>query len=815
MKTLYICEKKSLADVVAGHLWPSGSFQKNGNYYSSGDNAVAWAAGHILELATPENYDPRYSSWSNFPIYPEQWILQEKPSAKKLIDTIKKLLPQYDTVVNVGDPDREGQLLIDEILYHFKYKGKVKRLLLHGLDKTNVDRDFKNIIDNKEMHSLYLAGLARLQADWLVGMNLTRAYTTSCRKYGYTNTFVVGRVMIPTLGILVRLEREIQNFKPKDYYELVGTFSKDGMKFKASYVPSDDMSVDTENRILDKNALDMLAISLKGESFKVIAAEKKVAEEKPPLPHSLDTLQVKANAKYHYSPSQVMEAVESMYLKKIVTYPRSDCNYIPTAQFADAPHILSSLANFGFAPAQKADKSIKSACWNDKKVTAHTAIIPTGVKPNDLSEEEKNIYDLIALNYCLQFYPPCKKEKVTFQLQAKDSVFKGSGTKIIFAGFRAILKEEKDKSKDKEAENISLPSLKSGDTAQNVEFKTLTKTTTPPSRLTEGSLIKLMANVWKLLPKDNPNREKLKEVKGIGTSATRSEIIEKLQATNSKGHNVQPYIQKQKNFLVPTEFGFFVYDNIDQSLTYPDTTAVMEYALTQIAEGKMDPGNYMASVKDMIDKNIQYATHRAFPINKDLPTCPICKTSQLNRIRTKDNRYLFVCNDPNCTHPKTGKRVYYPAYGKSNDKPQIIPCPKCGLPAIYHNGKYGDFWTCDNCEVKLDVDLKKKTATVIQKKVQNTTDILCPICKTGHLIHGKGFYYCEKHCSHPDDKAAKKDKKPLFYSENNDGKPNIQHCPICKNSLLISRKGPYGVYWHCPKCNKNFKDDNGKPFNNK
>ena len=806
MKTLYIAEKRTLANTVAEHLWPDGKYTKNATYYEKGDTAVAWAAGHILELAMPESYDPKYAYWDNFPIYPKRWILRENPQKIKLINTIKSLLPKYDCVVNVGDPDREGQLLIDEILYYFQYKGQVKRLLLHGLDKTNVDRDFKNIIDNKKMYPLYLAGMCRLQADWLVGINLTRAYTAACRKFGYMNTFVVGRVMIPTLGILVRLEREILNFQPKDFYELVGTFSKDNIKFKATFVPDDSISTDTENRILDKTSLDMLEVSLKGEPVTVLKAEKKNAEEKPPLPHSMDTLQVKANAKYGYSPTEVMDAVESMYLKKIVTYPRSDCNYLPVSQFEDAQGILANLVKAGFPAAKKANRSIKSACWNDKKVTAHTAIIPTAVAPTGLSEKEKNIYDLIALNYILQFYPPCKKEKITFQLKVKDAIFKGSGSKIVSKGFREVLSEDKDKS-HKEDENAVLPSLNAGDTVKNLDYNTLSKQTTPPKRLTEGTLIKLMSTVWKLLPKDSPNREKLKEVKGIGTSATRNDIIEKLQATSSKGHNVQPYIKKQKNFLVPTEFGFFVYDNIDQSLTYPDTTAEMEYALTKIAQGEMDPNKYIDTVKDMIEKNMEYAKHRDFPVNKDLVQCPICKKAALRRIRTQDKRYLFVCPDNSCVHPKTGKKIYYPAKGKASDKPLIVLCPKCGLPASYHKGKFGVYWTCDNCGIKLNVDEKKGTATEAVKKQLNVTEFLCPICKKGHLIHGKGFYYCENHCSHPDDKTAKKDQKPLFYNEK-DGKPDIRYCPECKNSILVSRKGKYGVYWHCHKCNKNFNDSN-------
>ena len=580
MKTLYIAEKKSLADVVAGHLWPNKEYNNKGLYYEDDSNIVTWAAGHILGFAEPEAYGEEYKSWSNFPIYPKVWILLENADKgkKKLLANIKNLLPKADTVVNVGDPDREGQLLIDEILYYFGYKGHVKRLLLHGLDKTNVDRDFKHIVDNKTMYNLYLAGLCREQADWLVGMNLTRSYSVASRPYGYMQAIRIGRVMIPTLALVVKRERDILNFKPKDFFEFFGLFNKDNITFKAKLVPDDSIPTDEEDRIIDRKGLDTLAFALKGEKGTILEAQEKEESKKPPLPHSLDTLQVAANAKFKYSPSEVLDAVESMYLKKVVTYPRSDCNYLPEAQFQDAPDILNNLAKSGFKPAVKANRAIKSTCWNDKKVTAHTAIIPTTVAPSGLSEVEQNVYNMIALNYCLQFYEPCKSKKITFTLKVKDSTFKGSGSKVLSPGFTTILKEDTKKEEEE---------IHAG-------------TTKPPKRFTEGTLLKAMSTVWKYIDPKSPNRDKLKEVKGIGTPATRNQIIEKLLDTKNHGHDVSAYLKKSKNYLIPTEFGFFVYDNIDSTLNSPETTAVMEYALTAIEEGKMSPDDYIDSVKQMI-----------------------------------------------------------------------------------------------------------------------------------------------------------------------------------------------------------------------
>ena len=813
MKTLYIAEKRSLADVVAGHIWPNGGYKNQGNYYEDDSTIVTWVAGHVLKLAEPEAYGEKYKFWETFPIYPKQWILWENsdPGKKKLLANVKKLLKEASEVVNVGDPDREGQLLIDEVLYYYNYKGPVKRLLLHGLDKTNVDRDFKHIVDNKTMFKLYLAGLCREQSDWLVGMNLTRAYSVACRPYGYHSALRIGRVMIPTLGLVVKREREIQNFKSKDFYELNGIFSKDGVQFKAKLVPDDSIPTDEENRILDKNSLNTLIFALNGEKAVIAEAQKKEETKKPPLPHSLDTLQVAASAKFKYTPKQVLEAVESMYLKKVVTYPRSDCNYLPEAQFVDAPDILGQLVESGFTPAVKANRSLKSSCWNDKKVTAHTAIIPTTVAAKGLSEVEKNIYDMIALNYCLQFYPPCKTEKVTFTIQVNHSVFKGTGVKVLSPGFTAVYKEDKKKDDD---ENAALPSLAKGDAVKAEEFKIASKKTTPPKRFTEGTLLKAMSTVWKYIDPKNPNRDKLKEVKGIGTPATRDQIISKLLETKTKGHDVIPYLKKSKNFLIPTEYGNFVYDNIDSTLNEPDTTAVMEYALTAIAKGEMKPDDYIASVKQMIDSNISYAKNHKFPIASNSAHCPVCKDNYLIRIRTKDKNYLYVCSNPDCKHPKTGKKIYYIS---NKDKPVIALCPKCGLPAIHHTGKYGDYWTCDGCGAKLTVDIKTGVATEQAAKGGNrsTTDVLCPVCKKGHLFKGKTakgdiYYMCENKCSAPGDDS----NYPIFYNELN-GKPNIQHCPNCKDKIVVSKRGKYGPYWHCYSCNTNFKDVDGKPFDGK
>lgn len=809
MTTLYICEKPSLAAVVANHLF-KGTVKKGPECYDGGDIKVTWAYGHLLNLASPEAYGKNYKFWNNYPIFPKQWILQCKADTKSQLIAIQKLLKISDVVVNVGDPDREGQLLIDEILYYSEYKGTVKRLLLPALDEVNVSRAFKNIRDNREMFPLYLSGLCRDKADWLVGMNLSRAYTVSSRKYGYLDRFIIGRVKIPTLALVVKREEEINNFKPKDFYELIGTFSKDSVQFHGKLTYDDSYPIDSENRLIDKNFITNIYNNIKNLSFgTVLSTENKTEKKHAPLPHSLDTLQVEANKKYDFSPTEVLKMVQSMYEKKFVTYPRSDCNYIPEAQFEDAPKILSMLKTYGIKGADNADTNIKSSCWNDKKVTAHNAIIPTMLMPSGLTEDEQKIYNLIAFNYILQFYPPCIIDAASFKLKIGQYIFKGNGKKIISPGFTAIIPSSVPK---KSNEDALLPALITGDSVHCTDFEIVTKTTTPPERYTEGTLLKAMSNIWTLFKPNDPLREKLKETKGIGTPATRNVIIAELQGIRGKKKDNEKYIKKYRKYLYPTDLGKFLIANIDPSLTSPATTATMEFALSEIAEGKQDPDTYIQSVQNMILKNIQYAESHHFPFSTDLESCPICHKGRLVRIFVKSTqKYLFVCSEQDCVHPITNKKVFY-AMNKEKH-PVIYECPNCHKkPLTYHSGEFGDYWSCDFCKYKYKVNNNKLSTS----NNSSITQFLCPLCGKGHLKQkvatnrttGQEFtiYFCENNCKDP------ADNKRLFYFSDIFGKPAIQKCPYCGDYHMQRSKNSYGYYWRCHKCNKFSDDKNGIPI---
>lgn len=683
---IFIAEKPDIGKAIANYLWKNDYKKQQGYFEKDGNVIVTWAYGHILRLATPQEYDEKYKFWKNYPIIPKKWQIKPSANTKKQLDVILQLLKKADIVINAGDPDREGQLLIDEILDYAGYKGTVQRLLLNAKDDVSLKRAFENIQDNNNFKNLYMAGLGRAHADWLVGMNLTRAYSVSARKYGYNTIFRIGRVKIPTLALVVNREKEIQNFKSTRYYELIGSFTKDNLPFKAQLKLSDKLT-NSENRIKDKAILQAIKLKLRSADITVKDVQKKKLTEYPLLPYSLDTLQVEANKKYDFSPKVVLDTVQQLYEKKFVSYPRSDCNYIPEAQFEDAKKIFDILDIPG---KDKANLALKSKAWNDKKITAHHAIIPTTIAKAELNDTQQKIYEMIAKRYILQFFPPCTAEKTIFTLSVADEIFTGSGQIILEAGFKAF--------EGKEASDTNiLPKLKTDDKIDKGDYLIQEKKTTPPKRFTEGTLLAAMANIYKFVATDNPNREKLKEVKGIGTPATRDTIIAELQETSSKGKDIEPCLKKIKKELVPTQFGINLIENIDKSLTYPDTTAEMEYKLSEIAEGKQPLQQFLDDVIKMVYNNIKYAENKEFPIyrDKDGITCPICNKGQIVRkYSTKIDKYFHMCNNPDCVSPVTGKKLFFE---DNNGKPIMAKCPSCKNLLVKKLGKNGEFWLCQKC----------------------------------------------------------------------------------------------------------------------
>lgn len=712
MKTIYIAEKPDIAASIAAYLWPD-EYQrlKDKHCYSKGDNIVTWAYGHILMQAMPEAYDERYRDFKIYPVIPRQWLKEPSPSCKEQFNAIKKMLKNTDIVVNGGDPDREGQLLIDEILEYVGYKGKVTRILINAKDDASMARAFGNIRANGEFKNLYHAGLARERADWLVGMNLSRAYSVNAKKNGIGGVWRIGRVKIATLSLVVQREREIMKFRPVDYFVLKARCSKDGATFHVVYSPKDDAPIDSDGRILDSTYLARVLNEIEGKQCKVTAVENKSGTESAPLPYSLDTLQVEANRRYGMSPKSVLDTVQSLYEKKYVSYPRSDCNYIPASQHADAGRIFAGLRQYGMQSASMADVNIRSKAYNDKKVSAHHAIIPTGVCPKGLNEWETKLFDMIATRYIIQFYQPCRFDTVKYKIQSQGYEFSGSGKVITSPGWKQVTKGNPNDAQDTAEEYMSLPKIVVGDILMPPTYEIETRQTQPPKRFTEGTLLAAMTNIWRFVSPDNPNRERLKECKGIGTPATRDTIISELMADKSGKCSIQPCMTKVSGALQPTAFGCCLIDNVDETLTKPDFTAMMEYQLTEIAEGRMDLGTFEQRIIDLVNRNIDFAEKKQFCSTEGVKAdgggtadsvppqeCPICHGKTLERkYSPKLKKYFWLCSDKDCVHPVTHKTLFYDDERK---KPLVRLCPTCKTVATrVHSKKTGKYyWFCPKCD---------------------------------------------------------------------------------------------------------------------
>ena len=603
---LFIAEKPNVGKAIASAL---GVKKYNDGYAETktGD-LVTWCFGHLMEQSTPEAYlpDEGKKRWrkEDLPIVPSQWQLEIKESSKKQFKLIGQLLKKCSSVVNCGDIDREGQLLVDEILEHYKNKKTVYRYWSSANDDQSVKEALANLKPNSNYKGMRDAALARSHADWLIGMNGTRAFTLAAQEKvgGKVPVLSVGRVQTPTLNLVATRDLAIKNFKPKNYFVFEGLFKASGISFKAKYQVKDDVKLDSEKRLIDATIAKALYDKIKDLKSAVVSSfETKAKKIAPPKGYSLADIQNAANSKFGYSAEQTLNICQALYeTHKLTSYPRSDCQFLPTSQLKDAKDIFSALLATNpdlKSILSKADLSIKSKIFDDSKISAHHAIIPTRQKGdiNSLSEQEKNVYNLIVKRYIAQFYPDCTVSETKLVLDAQGETFSTSGSIIIDKGFKVI--DDADSSKSDNEESQTLPKLAKDQSVELLKVSPITKKTTAPAAFTEGSLIKAMENIASVV--DDPVYKKLlKNVKGIGTSATRAAIIAELKRKN--------YMTVAKNKVHVTDLGFKLLNSLPDLVKNPVLTAMFESTLEKIAEGKASLQDFEAKqvefVKDLIKK---------------------------------------------------------------------------------------------------------------------------------------------------------------------------------------------------------------------
>lgn len=712
-----IAEKPSVKKAVAEVL--PGTMKTEGMYIQCGKNIkVCNVRGHILELAQPEAYGAS-KTWiaSELPIIPDKWKYVVKSDSKREFDTVKDLVSKADCIIHAGDPDREGQLLVDVLLQYFKCKLPVYRFLgANNIEHTALIRELDNLIDNKKYESLSKSGKARAYADWIIGMNLTRLYTIILQTKEIEGTANTGRVKTPTMSLVVNREIEIRNFKPVEHYSISGEFTDNITPFKATWKHSQSIIVDAEGRIIDKTIVEKIITKLNNKnSATVISILTDKKEEAHPLPYTLGSLSSKAGKLYGYDPAETLAIVQELYDEplKILTYPRVDNPYIPESQLPYAKDVLSQISKAHPTIASmtaKANSGYKSRAWNDKKCakSPHHAIIPT-LQPfdfNKLTERQKNIYMLVATAYIAQFYEPHVYNHTKVEIDASGENFTTSGKVTIKAGWRELFGAEDQDDISGEEKNQTLPNLVNGQQIIIKAIDLVTKITKPPKRFTTFTLGEAMEKIHLFLNNKNlKNIMQEKETAGIGTSATRGNIIDQLLGIDVTKKNRPicdaPLLQKiqgkgkKSEDLVPTKKAIELYNILPNELRIPDTTAYWEMEFNNIVDTNAD-------IQPFLDKQAAFLTKI---INAGKPLI------QAKVIAEADK-------GPKCPNCETGYFIKRP-------------------------GKYGEYYSCSNYP-----DCKTIQSLTGPKEKPIASDHKCPTCKKGNLVKRSGakgpFYACNQ-----------------------------------------------------------------------
>ncbi|WCE28914.1 DNA topoisomerase III [Vibrio sp. SCSIO 43137] len=624
MSTLYIAEKPSLGRAIAAAL--PGPQKKDQGFIRCGNgNVVTWCIGHLLEQVEPDAYDERYKKWNlnDLPIVPQQWQLKPRRTASKQLTVIRKLVKESAQIVHAGDPDREGQLLVDEVIDYLKVsaakKSAMQRLLISDLNLPAVKRALKQMRSNKEFIPLSVSALARSRADWLYGMNMTRAYTLLGQKGGYQGVLSVGRVQTPVLGLVVRRDEEIENFVPHDYFILTALipYQDNGTSFdiRARWKPSEACKPwqDEEGRVLSRKLVENVAGRIAGQPAKVTEAEQKNSKQAPPLPYSLSALQIDAAKRYGMSAQQVLDCCQSLYEKhKLITYPRSDCRYLPMEHYSQAGSVVEAIGNNAAELSdgiRGADLSIKSKTWNDKKVEAHHAIIPTPKKAsvNAMSGNEMKVYQLIARQYLMQFYPHAVYAEAKLVFDIAGGCFIAKGRQLTELGWRALLGKVQ-----KEEEGVDkVPPLAKGTELICREGEIKDKKTEPPKHFTEATLLQAMTGIARFV-EDKELKKILRETDGLGTEATRAGILDTLFK--------RQLLTRQGKSIHSSPAGRGLIHALPNESTYPDMTAHWEHQLQGMAERNQAYQPFMMSLQTQVTGLIDGVKSGEVPMSlRDLP----------------------------------------------------------------------------------------------------------------------------------------------------------------------------------------------------
>ncbi|ECB9749702.1 DNA topoisomerase III [Campylobacter jejuni] len=725
---LFIAEKPELGRAIAEGL--DGNYKSGEGYIQKGDNIVTWAFGHILELAKPEEYDEKYKLWKleDLPLPIKEFKYLPKKESKKQLKIICDLIhsDKITSIVNCGDADDEGQILVDEIIQYSKTSKPVFRVLINDLTPKAVKEEIAKIKPNADFKGMSERGFARSQADWIVGINLTRAYTIMARKNGYEGVLSVGRVQTPILALIVNRDKEFENFKSIDYYSLLGDFNINNNTIKAR--------LKTEDKILDENLAKKIKESCENQNAKInLKIENK--KEYPPLPYNLLVLQAECAKLFGFSPDKTLEITQNLREKhKAITYNRSDCQYLPETMFEQAPNILNIIKeNLNSndeiqALIASSDLTIKSKAFNDANISAHYGIIPTQNKiSSQLTQDELVVYNLIAKRFIIQFFHPREYQTTTISLEVNQIIFTATQNKTTKSGFRSLWQnvdsEEEQENNENDINDLSI--LKNGDIAKCSLIQIEKKQTKPRPYYTMTTLLKDLNSVAKYVSDERikkllmeKDKDKKGESGGIGTPATRSNHIKTLIE--------REYIEvskDKKQIIKSTKKGRDLIKLSPKSLITPDMTALWFEQQKMIEISELRREQFLEEItKEVI--------------------------SEIQRI-DKNQEFKILDNE---------------------NKPKI-QCPQCNKGFLTkRKGKYGNFWGCseymEGC--KAIYPDNKGTPNFETKQASNDTTHKCPQCNKGFLqrIKSKNGNSWWWGCS-----EFKQGCKAMYYDDN--GKPKI------------------------------------------
>ena len=635
-----VAEKPSVGAYIANVL---GAKQRKDGYFEGNGYQVTWTFGHLCALLDPQEYTDQWKAWSlsSLPMIPPRFSIKVSgdEGVHKQFNVIKSLIDQADEVINCGDAGQEGELIQRWVYQQAGCRCPVKRLWVNSLTEEAIREGFKALKDQSEYQHLYEAGLMRAIGDWLLGMNATRAYTIRYARGSGKNRQVlsVGRVQTPTLALVVKRQAEIENFKPRTYWELK-TVYRDTL-FNAQLPVEED-----EYAITSEEQGQALVDSIKDLPLVITSVEKKKGVENAPKLYDLTSLQVDCNKKFGFSAEQTLQLIQSLYEKRLTTYPRVDTTYLSDDLYPKVPGTLAGIKDYFPAVAPllglKADgkkgagslpKSKK--VFDNKKVTDHHAIIPTGQRPEAMTAEEKKVYDLVAMHFIAVFYPECEVSNTTVLAKAGEIDFKVTGREVLKPGWRVVFeKDSKDLNDSNDsndsndpAENPdeakSLPAFVKGESGPH-EPLLKEKTTTPPKYYTEATLLRAMETAGKTVENDEL-REAMKE-NGIGRPSTRAAIIEKLYQ--------RKYIEKQGSKSIrATAVGIdLIHTIISPLLKSAELTGLWEKKLREIERGEYTAQQFLAELKEMTSGVV-----RDVKTNKAGMLCPVCRQGLIIRGNTR------------------------------------------------------------------------------------------------------------------------------------------------------------------------------------